>query len=76
MRHRPPAPKYAASITRAAWPNPLLSADLAAVLGFPSAAAARRWVIRERVPHLRVGRRLAVRREALIEALRIREVRP
>lgn len=74
MKNTAPPLKYAASVTRAAWPDPLLSDDLAAVLGYSSPAAARRWVIRERIPHLRVGRRLAVRREALLAALRAREV--
>lgn len=75
MKDIPPEPRYARLVLRAAWPDLLFSPDLASVLGIGSPAAARRWVARQGIPHLRVGRRLAVRREVLQAALKAMEVR-
>jgi hypothetical protein len=63
------APRYGNHVTRAAWPDPLFMPDLALVLGLPSVRAARDFVLDRGIPHLRVGGRLAVRRQALLSWL-------
>lgn len=57
----------------AAWPPILIPEDLAALLGLQSGRAARRFVEREGVPHVRAGRRLLVLLDSLLEFLRRRE---
>jgi hypothetical protein len=62
---------------RAALPEVLLVPDLAAVLGGLTPSATRRAVLRgDFGPFVRIGRRLAVRREALLDALAARELDP
>ena len=65
-----------ASDPRAVWPALMFLADVAIVLGHSSASAARRWLLREGVPTVRVGRRVAVRAEALRQHLEACETRP
>lgn len=50
--------------------------DVRLVLGLKSDSAARRAVVRLGVPYARIGRRILVRREALTDAIRAREVTP
>lgn len=58
-------------------PLVLLAEDVARALGLKSASAARRCILRGEVgPYIRRGRRLLLRREAFLEALRQREVHP
>lgn len=60
---------------RACLPEILFVADLCGVLGGISPSAARRAVLRgECGAYVRICRRIAVRRESLIEALKAREV--
>jgi excisionase family DNA binding protein len=67
---------YSLKIHRAALPEIMLVSDLAAALGL-SQAAVRRAIHRgELGPWCRIGRRIAVRREALLEALEARETTP
>ena len=62
---------------RSELPLVLLTEDVAAVLGLQTASAARRCILRGEVgPYIRRGRRLLLRREAFLEALRQREVHP
>lgn len=68
-----PTPRYGEHITRSSWPLVLFLPDLALVLGVETPSAARRLVLREGIPHLRVGRRMAVRRQALLEWVAGRE---
>ncbi|MEZ6010109.1 MAG: hypothetical protein R3F05_20430 [Planctomycetota bacterium] len=59
---------------RATLPEILFSPDLALALGGVTPSAARRAVLRgECGPYLRLGRRIAVRREAFLAALAERE---
>lgn len=63
--------------TRVDLPLVMLPADVAAALGLKSASAARRAILRgECGPYSRRGRRLLLRREAFLEALRARETTP
>lgn len=64
MGTTPQPARYATTLARAAWPDPLFRDDLAAVLGL-SPVAAVRFVRREGIPALRIGRRLAVRAATL-----------
>ena len=65
---------HAASVLRAALPEILFTPDLALALGGISESAARRIVLRgDCGPHVRIGRRLAVRRESLLDAFAERE---
>jgi hypothetical protein len=62
---------------RAALPEVLFVPDLSMVLGGLTFSATRRAVLRgDCGPFLRIGRRIAVRREALLDALAAREVDP
>jgi hypothetical protein len=69
--------RYAADVRRAALPEVLFVPDLALALG-RTERSVRRLLVGGRVgiPYLRLGRRLAVRREALLAALADRETRP
>lgn len=65
------------ALRRAALPEVLFLPDLAIALGLQSASAARRALLRgDCGPYLRIGRRLAIRREALLQSLAAREVHP
>jgi hypothetical protein len=65
------------AVRRAALPEVLLSPDIALLMGGVAASTARRAVLRgEFGPYLRIGRRLALRRESVLEALAAREVHP
>jgi hypothetical protein len=62
---------------RSELPLVMLAEDVARALGLKSASAARRAILDgECGPYLRRGRRLLVRREAFLDALRKREVQP
>jgi len=62
---------------RAALPEVLFVPDMALALGGITESAARRAVLRgECGPFLRIGRRLAVRRDAFLAALAARESSP
>lgn len=56
-------------------PALLFLADLAPILGLASPSAARRFVLKQGVPFVRVGRRLAVRPVSLDAWLAERETR-
>ena len=58
---------------RAAWPDPLFLPDLAAVFGAQSTSGARRIVLREGIPYSWIGRRMFVRRAALVAWFEARE---
>jgi hypothetical protein len=60
---------------RAHLPPVLWPEDVAAVLGLPSKRAAREFLVKNGVPHSRVGGRMFVLAETLIEFLRDHEVR-
>jgi len=77
MEHLSPSERAVReAIRRAVLPPILFVADLRAILRL-SASGARRAVLRgECGRFLRVGRRIAVSREAFSEALRAREVAP
>ena len=69
--------KTADQFHRAALPEVLFVPDLALALGGVTESAARRTVLRgECGPYLRIGRRIAVRREAFLAALAGREQHP
>jgi hypothetical protein len=62
---------------RSVLPLVMLAEDVARALGLKSASAARRAILRgECGPYLRRGRRLLLRRESFLDALREREVEP
>jgi hypothetical protein len=68
----PPRPSLA---ERAQLPPILWPEDVAVVLGLPSERAAREFLVKNGVPHSRVGGRLFVLAETLIGFLRDREER-
>lgn len=71
------SPRYRLQVARAALPQVLFIPDLAVALGGVSLATARRAVIRgDCGPYLRIGRRIALRREAFLRALADREAAP
>lgn len=47
--------------------------DVATLLGLRSCKAARRFIVRQGVPHVRVGRKILVLRSSLLRWLRARE---
>jgi len=57
-------------------PPVLLPADVAALLDLPSPRAAREFVARHGVPHVRLGGRVYVRLESLLAFLEDREETP
>ena len=61
------------AIRRGLLPEVLFGPDLAPVLGVRSASAALRLVRREAIPHVRLGRRVGVRRAALMAWFQARE---
>jgi hypothetical protein len=68
--------RHAETVQRAALPQVMFVPDLAIALQV-GASAARRAVIRgDCGPFLRLGRRIAVRREAFLAALAAREIDP
>lgn len=68
-------PKYVPELRRAALPEILFVPDLRLALGGVSESTVRRAVLRGACgPYVRLGRRLAVRREALLAHLRTIEV--
>jgi hypothetical protein len=73
MRRRFTSPDGRESIRRGLLPEYLLPTDLAIALGLADADAARRFVRREGVPHVVLGKRLYVRRRALDDWLAARE---
>lgn len=76
MEHSEPS-RVRLDFRRAALPEILFVPDLALALGGVSHRSARRAVLHgDCGPFLRIGRRLAVRRESLLEALRAREIQP
>lgn len=65
------------AVSRAIWPELMFSGDVALALNLRSESAARRAIHSGRCgPFLRIGRRLAVRRDSLLDALAAREIRP
>jgi hypothetical protein len=60
---------------RTHWPPVLTPEDVAVVLGLASERAARDFIVRNGVPHARVGGRMFVLAETLIAFLRDLEVR-
>ena len=69
-------PPHAETVRRAALPEILFIPDIALAL-LASESTARRAVLRgDCGPYLRIGRRLAVRRDSFLEALETREIDP
>ena len=68
--------RYRDQVARAALPEVLFVLDIALILGVKRSAARKAIRRGDCGPYLRLGRRLAVLRESLLEALREREVRP
>lgn len=69
--------RYSLQVARAALPEVLFIPDLAIALGGISESATRRAVLRgDCGPYVRLGRRLAIRRDALMSALQDREHDP
>lgn len=71
----PTTARYAATLSRAMWPDPLFAPDLAAVFGMTPEGAVR-LVRREGIPFLRIGRRVAVRARSLARWMDDAEVDP
>src|SRR3990167_590119 len=67
-----PTPRPSPLATRALIPEISFLLDLAAILG-TTPSGARRIVLHQAVPFLRIGRRIAVRRPALLAWLESRE---
>jgi hypothetical protein len=61
-----PSNPHRPAVTRAALPEVLWPGDLVHALGVATERAAVRMVLRQRIPHGRLGRRIYVRREALL----------
>lgn len=74
--HPTPAPENDLALRRAVWPELLFAPDVALALGLRTASAARRAILAGRLgPHVRIGRRLAVRRDSVVAHLRAQERR-
>lgn len=65
---------HAQTVRRAALPEVMFAPDVALALGVTPSAA--RKLIRRGFPHVRIGRRLAVRRDAFLETIAASEVVP
>lgn len=75
MNNNPSAPPP--DLRRLRLPELILLADLVAASLFVSISGARRAVLRGDLgPYTKLGRRLVLRRDSLLEALEAREVRP
>jgi hypothetical protein len=77
MNDRTDPPSHADAVRRAVLPEVLLEGDIRLALGLDTDEEARAAVARgDCGPYLRLGRRLAVRRESFLAALAAREIAP
>lgn len=60
---------------RAALPPILWPEDIAVVLRLPHERAAREWILKHGLKHVRIGKRVYVLRESLMEFLKEKETR-